>query len=367
MSGTKRKFDGHEEERNKRLSTVIAAHYNKIEEKGIESRKESRIYYLRAFNNWVKAVIIAQALAQVDKGMNKQKQSERKITVLDIGCGKGGDLRKYRLHGVANLVCVDIANESLNQCQERYKEMRKLPKSKEPLFEAFFIEADATRDNLNAKMQATEGLIEKLGNKEQFDLVSSQFTFHYCFESLPQAEKMIENIANNLKSGGYFIGTTPDAYYIVSKARKHGPSFGNEVYSVTFEDSSIFNSDKKIPLFGARYNFHLDGCVDCPEFLVHFPTFEKIALKYGLKLLFKRRFEDFYDENLKKGEESELLRKMGALETFPSFHGNLKGSPADYVHARQYIQERHVHRVGTLSQSEWEAINLYLVFVFQKS
>lgn len=48
-------------------------------------------------------------------------------------------------------------------------------------------------------------------------------------------------------------------------------SFGNEVYKVTFE-----NEDKKnFPLFGAKYNFHLEGVVDCPEFLVYFPLLEK--------------------------------------------------------------------------------------------
>ena len=50
-----------------------------------------------------------------------------------------------------------------------------------------------------------------------------------------------------------------------------GMSFGNEVYQVTFE----LEDKKNIPLFGAKYNFHLEGVVDCPEFLVYFPLMEK--------------------------------------------------------------------------------------------
>ena len=46
-------------------------------------------------------------------------------------------------------------------------------------------------------------------------------------------------------------------------------SFGNEVYKITFEQKEDF------PLFGCKYDFHLEGVVDCPEFLVHFPTLEK--------------------------------------------------------------------------------------------
>ncbi len=30
-----------------------------------------------------------------------------------------------------------------------------------------------------------------------------------------------------------------------------------------------------LPLFGAKYDFHLEGVVDCPEFLVYFPVLEK--------------------------------------------------------------------------------------------
>jgi len=48
-----------------------------------------------------------------------------------------------------------------------------------------------------------------------FDLVSCQFSFHYCFESLPQAECMMKNAAESLRPGGYFIGTIPNANDIV--------------------------------------------------------------------------------------------------------------------------------------------------------
>lgn len=47
------------------------------------------------------------------------------------------------------------------------------------------------------------------------DFVSCQFAFHYCFESLSQAETMLRNISENLKKGGYFIATIPNAYEIM--------------------------------------------------------------------------------------------------------------------------------------------------------
>ena len=35
-------------------SIVVAQHYNQLEEKGLAERFNSKIFYLRNFNNWVK-------------------------------------------------------------------------------------------------------------------------------------------------------------------------------------------------------------------------------------------------------------------------------------------------------------------------
>ena len=81
------------------------------------------------------------------------------------------------------------------------------------LFSAEYVAADCTKKRLRELYRDPE---------QTFDLVSSQFTFHYCFESLPQAECMLRNISENLRYGGFFIGTTPDAYDIVSRLEKSG-------------------------------------------------------------------------------------------------------------------------------------------------
>lgn len=35
-------------------SSVVAQHYNKLQEKGLAERFNSKIFYLRNFNNWIK-------------------------------------------------------------------------------------------------------------------------------------------------------------------------------------------------------------------------------------------------------------------------------------------------------------------------
>ncbi|XP_074599847.1 RNA guanine-7 methyltransferase [Brevipalpus obovatus] len=350
-------FDGHPSKvpRNEGLSKVIANHYNSIQESGLERRRESRIFFMRNFNNWIKSSIIAQALNMIcqDKKIDPESP-HHDITVLDLGCGKGGDLNKFRIGKIKHLVCADIAEESLKDCRQRYEHMNK----RRNHFTAEFHHLDCTKGSLANKLKDKD---------TKFDLVSCQFTFHYSFESLDQAECMMQNISNNLRPGGYFVGTIPDAYDIVARVRR-ADSFqcGNEIYSIRFDEPVT----GQIPLFGAKYDFHLEGCVDCPEFLVYFPALQRLAEKYGLRMLFKRKFNEFFEENCVHPLEEELLGRINALETYPPKLEPLKGPPEDYVHAEKFIQgngkAKGISHVGTLSKSEWEAVCLYVVFVFVK-
>ncbi|XP_059478329.1 mRNA cap guanine-N7 methyltransferase [Neocloeon triangulifer] len=324
---------------------VVASHYNAIENAGLEARKETRIFYMRNFNNWVKSMQIGEYLKRIrGKGTSA-------IRVLDLGCGKGGDLLKWMRGSVSHVTCADVAAVSMEHCESRYSDMKK--KQRGPLFSAEFITCDCTKELLKDKF---------VDKQAKFNLVSCQFAFHYCFESLQQANCMMQNAAEKLEIGGYFIGTIPNAYEIVKRHKAvQKDTFGNEVYQITMQESS-----SGYPLFGAMYNFHLQDVVECPEFLVHFPTLVKLADKHGLKLVEKMTFPEFYDKTHQDGRF--LLQKINALETYPpGSEQTLLGKDEDYDHAREHLK-RHprAQSLGTLSMSEWEATSLYLVFAFQK-
>lgn len=289
-----------EEQHNSR---VVASHYNNLSEKGLQERAKSRIFYMRNFNNWIKSVLINEYMTKVKETLTYGAA----VRVLDMCCGKGGDLLKWDKSNITHLICTDIADVSIQQCEERYKSMVERNRKKfPPMFTAEFIASDNTNGRLREHYK--DPSIE-------LNLVSCQFAFHYCFESLRQAECMIKNAAECLKTGGYFIGTIPDANDIMkrqhaAKAKK----FGNSVYEIAFLCDTEYP-----PLFGAKYNFMLDGVVNCPEFLVHFPLLVKLARKFGLELVMKERFEDYFDRMVgpcnagfvsdKKNEFSLILKK----------------------------------------------------------
>ncbi|GFN79242.1 mRNA cap guanine-n7 methyltransferase-like [Plakobranchus ocellatus] len=337
---------------------TVANHYNRLEESGLEQRSRSRIFYLRNFNNWIKSVLIARTLEKL-----RAKDPQKTVSVLDLCSGKGGDLLKWKKGNIDYLVCADIAATSVEQSESRYKE--NLQRENNRLYGAEFIVADCTKDRLKEKYRH---------RGQSFDLVSCHFSFHYCFESYAQALVMLRNVSECLRVGGYFIGTTPNSNELVRRLRNSkGNTFGNEVYSITFpqEDKTNF------PLFGAMYNFNLEGVVDCPEFLVYFPVLERLAARFGLKLIKKQAFAEYFKDNVGHRESLTLLSAMQALEPFPSVEGTepMSNKAEDYKFAQELLSslsesqshdQRRPPRIGTLSQAEWDAATIYLIFVFEK-
>lgn len=363
-SGSQEKCDGSSQETDN--SQKVAKHYNELQEAGKEVRQDSRIYFMRNFNNWIKSVLIGETLKLVKSEMKPGQP----VTVLDMCSGKGGDFLKWKKGGVSRVVCADIAGTSVEQSEARYNDLVERSKHDryQQVFDAEFITADCSRTRLKDCYKDPN---------IKFEITSCQFSFHYCFESFQQAERMLQNAVECVSLGGYFMGTTPNSQELVRRLRESKDlSFGNEVYRVTFESEDKQN----LPLFGARYNFHLEGVVDCPEFLVFFPVLEKMAEKYGMKLVFKKTFADYFNENSTDRDHKSLLSRMSALETFPpSRDTQLMGGEDQYEHARAFLdhlkrsetpeeaqRRRYPITIGTLSKSEWEAITLYLVFMFQK-
>lgn len=263
---------------------VVATHYNKMQEKGLNERSKSSIIYLRNFNNWIKSTLINEYMTKVKATVKLGDP----VRVLDMCCGKGGDLTKWEKAGITHIICTDIAEISVQQCEERYRNLLERSERQNnkfgKLFTAEFFACDSTLRRLREEYK--DPSIE-------LNLVSCQFAFHYCFESLKQAECMIRNAAECLRTGGYFIGTIPDANDIMKRQREaDNVSFGNDLYRITF-----LCDTEQPPLFGAKYNFELHEVVNCPEFLVYFPLLVKLARKFGLQLVMKERFEDYFDRH----------------------------------------------------------------------
>lgn len=183
-------------------AATVASHYNSRQEVGVDQREYSPIIGLKKFNNWVKSVLIGKFAARPPRrgnGWEGGRGGPPGAKVLDIGCGKGGDLNKWKQARISLYVGMDIAATSIDQARERYNMMRGNK------FDAFF----AAHDCYSCAI--SEVLPRDLQVQDLYDNVSMQFCMHYAFETPAKARMMMENVSRYLKSGGTFIGTIPNS------------------------------------------------------------------------------------------------------------------------------------------------------------
>ena len=126
----------------------------------------------------------------------------------------------------------------------------------------------------------------------------------------------LSNVTERLQPGGFFVGTTLNAYRLVKLLRSiRGNVWSNSVCRLEFDEST----DKdEFPEFGAKYSFSLVEAVDnLPEYLVHFSVLEAIAAEYGLKLVVRQEFPAVYEEYKSDPQFGNLMERMGVYELSP--------------------------------------------------
>lgn len=199
----------------------------------ITSERQQDIYYqkqtnlckkLREYHNWLKSIIIYAYCGPIKEFGSTQS---KRTSVLDIGCGRGGDILKWYHARVGEYVGIDIdyygIYSSTNGAISRYNEFKK----KFPDFGKIqWIQADPSvlleptyqENRLPNMTSENKQTIEKVFTKnKKFDCICSMFALHYLFDSKESTNNLVQNIKNHLKVGGYLCFTLFDAKLVMDK------------------------------------------------------------------------------------------------------------------------------------------------------
>ena len=276
---------------------------------------------LRDFHNYIKTKLI-------DSITSLGNQS---ISILDTSIGRGGDIGKYLRseNNISFLLGLDISPD-INKAAKRFyiKEDKSKPK-------ALFLQYDTSQlisggegcvgENIERNKLMIDILYDRQRKlpkelrplvpkykglcKKGFDLISSQFSVHYYFSDELTLRTYIQNISENLKKGGHFIGTCYDGmkvFQVLDKLENGHlemiDDFGNKVYSITKQyeiDDFTYSKDKKEKLLGQKIDVYMNSIGKTfTEYLVNFEYFIDLMKEYDLELAkpnFKSEYKEFFD------------------------------------------------------------------------
>lgn len=263
-------------------------------------KRNADAVYMRAFNNWIKANMI-------------QNYSHNLDLVLDIGCGRGGDLDKFNRAGVKMYVGTDIDAHGLFTLKNdsaicRYQKMAKRTQMK-----ASFVQADA-RVPFDSESQMKSIPTMKPNNaqnvdkllRKQYQLVNMQFTIHYYLSGEEDWDNFCQNLAMTTDDGAYVLITCFDGdliYREMEKKNKIKADYvdSNGVTTNLFEIRKVY-SKKAVPGVGLGIDLH-NSLISEPgrfnrEYLVFSDHLQKsLKQKCGLEMVETDTFYNMFQKH----------------------------------------------------------------------
>jgi hypothetical protein len=241
--------------------------------------------------------------------------------LLDLACGKGGDLFKWKFNGARYVVGIDSAGENITNpsdgAYKRYIEsiiefgFNRVPKM-------VFVIGNSSRDIVNGEAGSTPeerdilrsifGRVQPEGSVPKYvqsvmagsyragaDVAACMFALHYFFENQVVLDGFIKNLSETVKIGGLFIGCCFDGDKVfnllrgVEKGRsKVGKIEDTPVWTITkdYDKEELLADDDSVGL-AIDVEFISIGTTH-KEYLVPFDLLKKKLKAIGFELLEKK-------------------------------------------------------------------------------
>ena len=225
-------------------------------------------------------------------------------------------------------------------------------------------------------------MIEKkytgLGDKK-FDIISSQFSIHYYFKDEMTLRGYLQNLSDNCKVGGYFIGTCYDGERVF-ELLKDKPvfemrnEFDNEVFSIKKDydlESFEYQQNNIRKLFDQKIKVYMSSIgQEITEYLVNFDLLKEMMKSYRFKLV-KPELKGIYSGIFNKekfsiedgmGDFGKIIDELSVLSgkdpLLKNANKDLKKKKGPYFEATKMNMQK--------NESLKKLSNLNNWFIFQK-
>ena len=249
--------------------------------------------------------------------------SNKDDILIDLACGKAGDLPKWINANLKFVFGIDVSRDNIHNrldgaCARYLNYRKKFHKLPNVLFvngnsgvnirntEALITEKD--KQITKAVFGQGEKSIKELGKgvyksygvgENGFNICSIQFAIHYMFQTNTTLQNFIRNVSETTKVGGYFIGTSYDGDLIFNmlQQKKMGESVfvienDKKIWEITKQyDHDSFDPD--ISSLGYAIDVYQESINKTfREYLVNYSYLTRLLENYGFKLLTNKESEE---------------------------------------------------------------------------
>ena len=214
------------------------------------------------------------------------KAKFRRKTLLELSCGRGGDLHKWKTTGYTNVVAVDYDPGAIDEARERVRNTRTPG-----------MRVDFGQMNLCDKEPGIAARLLELFPKSSwsYDTVSIQFAIQYMCETHEVLNRFLNSVAMLVKPGGTFIGTFPDGSEIMKLLGKES-KFDNGFLKLEEDFSKGNPRIKFFADFGSsRDNSYFDEFGTSVEYPVNWKHIRTTMESYGFELIEHRPFLEYQE------------------------------------------------------------------------
>jgi hypothetical protein len=258
--------------------------------------------------------------------------------LIDFGVCRGGDMNRWKELGYKKVVGIDTDIKCIEEAINRYQH------STDNKYNVVFLCGNLSKlifPNQEAACDATEKITtivnwkelmkKSLPQKYMFNVVSSQFVIHYFFSNELSLRTYLQNVTDNLKIGGNFVGTTFDGLKIYDflKRKQHeiGLKGDNSEANTIWKITKLYGKKKFVdgkPNWGMAIDVFINTIgITHKEYLVSFKYLEIIAKEYGLELQKIIPFSELWNEGKESKNGSNKIiadiRSMSEVEKKFSF------------------------------------------------
>lgn len=273
-------------------------------------RDSYTIKYMNKFHNNVKRQLINEYCIN-------------SYSLMDIACGKAGDLDKWISTDIKKIYGIDLhqSNIEISDDSAYSRTLKRLiddKKKNNKNYDSYawvYITIDASQkinESYSYKYTDKEtfdilyGIKQKNDKKsdywkycvEPFDNISCQFAIHYFFKCEDSLDNFIYNVDKHLKYGGNFIGTCLDGKLIKKKLKNANYIKGSKDNKTIWQINKKYNSDTLDFHYGETIEVYIESINQfIDEYLVNFDILEEKLKKFNIEIIGKyTNFKTYHDK-----------------------------------------------------------------------